>query len=34
VALPWREDLALAVALKLEEKLGGWTPPALLSATA
>ena len=27
VARPWREDVALAVARKLEEALGGWRPP-------
>lgn len=29
VARPWREDVALAVAQKLEEALGGWQPPPL-----
>ncbi len=29
VARPWREDVALAVARKLEQALGGWQPPAL-----
>ena len=29
VARPWREDVALAVARKLEEALGGWRPPPL-----
>ncbi len=28
-APPWREDIALAVALHLEETLGGWQPPPL-----
>jgi amidase len=28
VARPWREDVALAVALHLEAVLGGWKPPA------
>jgi amidase len=27
VARPWREDVALAVALHIEEALGGWKPP-------
>jgi amidase len=26
-AAPWREDIALAVALRLERELGGWQPP-------
>jgi amidase len=26
-AAPWREDIALAVALQLEEAFGGWQPP-------
>jgi amidase len=29
VARPWREDVALAVAQRLETALGGWQPPAL-----
>ena len=29
VAQPWREDVALAVARKIEDALGGWQPPAL-----
>jgi amidase len=29
VAAPWREDIALRVALYLEEALGGWTPAAI-----
>ena len=29
VARPWREDVALAVARKLEQALGGWQPPPL-----
>ena len=29
VARPWREDVALAVAKKLEESLGGWQRPPL-----
>jgi len=28
-ARPWREDVALAVARLLEERLGGFQPPAL-----
>ncbi len=27
-AAPWREDVALAIALRLEEAFGGWRPPA------
>jgi len=27
VARPWREDVALAVALHLEEAFGGWACP-------
>jgi amidase len=27
-AAPWREDIALAVALWLEQAFGGWKPPA------
>jgi amidase len=27
-AAPWREDVALALALRLEEAFGGWLPPA------
>ncbi len=27
-AAPWREDVALAVALWLEQAFGGWKPPA------
>jgi amidase len=29
VARPWREDVALAVASRLEAVLGGWRPPSL-----
>ena len=29
VARPWREDMALAVALQLEKTLGGWQRPSL-----
>ena len=29
VARPWRDDLALAAALRLEQELGGWRPPDL-----
>jgi amidase len=29
VAPPWREDVALAVALLIEKALGGWQPPPL-----
>ena len=29
VARPWREDMALAVALHLEKTLGGWQRPSL-----
>jgi amidase len=29
VAGPWREDIALAVARRLEEAFGGWKPPAM-----
>ncbi len=32
VARGWREDIALAVARKIEEALGGWQPPAALIA--
>ena len=32
VARPWREDLALAVALRLEEVFGGWQPPPAIPA--
>ena len=28
-AAPWREDVALAVALRLEEAFGGWSEPPL-----
>ena len=28
-APPWREDVALALAHRLETELGGWRPPAL-----
>jgi amidase len=28
-AAPWREDIALAVALRLEERFGGWQPPPI-----
>jgi amidase len=27
VAAPWREDIALAVALRLEGEFGGWQAP-------
>jgi amidase len=27
VAAPWREDIALAVALRLESEFGGWKAP-------
>jgi amidase len=29
VARPWREDVALAVARRLEEHFGGWQPPEI-----
>ncbi len=29
IAKPWRDDIALAVALELERALGGWAPPPL-----
>ncbi|HIF12369.1 MAG TPA: amidase [Dehalococcoidia bacterium] len=29
VARPWREDVALALALVIEQATGGWTPPAI-----
>ena len=29
VARPWREDVALAIAYRLEHDLGGWKSPAL-----
>jgi amidase len=29
VARPWRDDLALAAALRLEQDLGGWHPPGV-----
>ncbi len=29
IARPWREDVALALAQRLETELGGWGPPAL-----
>jgi amidase len=29
IAKPWRDDVALAVALELEPALGGWAPPPL-----
>lgn len=32
VARPWREDVALAIALRLEEALGGWKPPKLIES--
>jgi Asp-tRNA(Asn)/Glu-tRNA(Gln) amidotransferase A subunit family amidase len=32
VAAPWREDIALRVALWLEAALGGWKAPELLGA--
>jgi amidase len=25
-AAPWREDIALAIALRLEQEFGGWQP--------
>jgi amidase len=31
VARPFREDIALGVAKRLEEALGGWKAPALVS---
>lgn len=31
VAWPWREDVALAVARKIEDALGGWQPPPVIS---
>lgn len=33
-AAPWREDIALALALRLEEAFGGWAPPANLTLQA
>ena len=27
VAGPWRDDVALAAAQRLEDELGGWRPP-------
>jgi len=32
-AAPWREDIALAIALRLEQEFGGWTPPRDASLT-
>jgi len=32
-AAPWREDIVLAVALRLEEIFGGWQAPELINAT-
>jgi hypothetical protein len=32
VAGPWRDDVALAAALRLEHDLGGWQAPAGLTA--
>ena len=32
VARPWRDDVALAAALRLEQELGGWRPPTLVIA--
>jgi amidase len=32
VAAPWREDIALRVALSLEEAMGGWKAPELCGA--
>jgi len=29
VARPWREDVALAIAYRLEKELGGWHPPVI-----
>jgi amidase len=29
VARPWREDVAFALALRIEQELGGWQPPAI-----
>jgi hypothetical protein len=29
VARPWRDDVALAAALVIEQSLGGWQPTAL-----
>jgi amidase len=29
VAHPWREDVALAVAERVEKVLGGWRPPPI-----
>jgi amidase len=28
-AAPWREDIALAAALRLERELGGWQAPGV-----
>jgi amidase len=33
VARPWRDDLALAAALRLEQELAGWRPPKLADAS-
>jgi len=33
VAAPWRDEVALAVASRLETELGGWSPPPNLSDT-
>jgi len=34
VAKPWREDVALAIAARLEQAMGGWKAPAKLCAQA
>lgn len=34
VARPWRDDVALAAALRLEQELGGWQPPRLAGAAS
>ena len=33
-ARPWREDVALAAALQIEQALGGWQPPQLFPAAS
>jgi amidase len=33
VARPWREDVALALARRVEDALGGWRPPPALPGT-
>jgi amidase len=33
-ARPWRDDVALAAAVRLEDELGGWRPPVEDPATA